>query len=269
MLGDTVGKPGRKACVQLIPKLVQAEGIDFVVVNGENVAGGSSITEETANELFGAGVDVITTGDHIFKKKEATPLLERNARVLRPLNYPRGVPGSGSVIAEARNGVRVAVINVLGRVFLKTLDCPFQTVEREIEKLRRETSVILVDIHAEATSEKVAMGWFLDGRVSAVVGSHTHVQTADETILPRGTAYITELGMCGPYRSVIGRKVENVLHQFITQIPTRLEVASEDPRISGALIEIDDASGRARSIRRVHEKMTVTEETKALLRDTN
>ena len=255
VVGDTVGKPGRRACSVLIPKVRQRENIDFVVVNCENIAGGSSITRDTVDEIFNAGADVITSGDHIFKKKEASELVEKNHRILRPLNYPSGTPGKGSVVVQAKNGVRVGVINLLGRVFLKPIDCPFKTIEKELENLHRETTVILVDIHAEATSEKVAMGWFLDGKVSAVFGTHTHIQTADETILPRGTAYITELGMCGPYESVIGRKTEQVLKQFMTQIPTPLEVADGDARLSGAIIEVDASSGKAISIKRIHEKL--------------
>jgi len=253
--GDTVGKPGRRACSVLIPKIREREGIDLVIVNGENIAGGSSITQDTVDEIFQAGADILTTGDHIFKKKEATAVIEKNDHILRPLNYPAGTPGKGSVVIQTKDGVRVAIINLLGRVFMKPVECPFKTVEKELETLHRDTAVILVDMHAEATSEKIAMGWFLDGKVSAVFGTHTHIQTADETILPHGTAYITDLGMCGPYNSVIGRKTDQVLRQFITQIPTYLEVAKEDARLSGAIIELDSSTGRARSIRRVHEKI--------------
>lgn len=258
VVGDTVGKPGRKACSVLIPKIQEREKLDFIVVNGENIAGGSSITPDTVKEIFDAGADVITTGDHVFKKKEANDLVQKNNRILRPLNYPEGTLGKGSCVVQAKNGVKVAVVNLLGRVFLKPIDCPFKTIEKELQTLHRETTVILVDMHAEATSEKVAMGWFLDGKVSAVFGTHTHIQTSDETILPHGTAYITELGMCGPYRSVIGRKTEQVLKQFLTQIPTPLEVADEDARVSGAIIEIDPHTGRALSIKRIHEKLNGT-----------
>ncbi len=255
VLGDTVGKPGRKACRALIPEVCQREKIDFVVVNGENIAGGSSITQETVQEIFDAGADVITTGDHVFKKKDAIELVEKDQRILRPLNYVQGTPGKGSVVVTAKNGIRVGVLNVLGRVFLKPIDCPFRVLEKELEAIGRQANVILVDVHAEATSEKVALGWFLDGKVSAVFGTHTHVQTADETILPHGTAYITELGMCGPYESVIGRKIDQVLKQFLTQLPSHLDVAENDARISGAIIEVDPSTGRAKSIRRVHEKL--------------
>jgi metallophosphoesterase (TIGR00282 family) len=254
-VGDVVGEPGREACKRIIPRLRHEKGIDFVIANVENLAGGSGITEKTTRELFDHGVDVMTNGDHVFRKKDAEELLQKNPRVLRPANFPAGVPGSGSVVAESSAGIKVGVLNLLGRVFLKTVDCPFAAAKKEVESLRRETPVILVDMHAEATSEKVAMGWFLDGLVSGVFGTHTHIQTADECILPRGTAYITELGMCGPYESVIGRKIDEVLHMFLTQMPSKLEVATGDPRLSGALFEIDVRTGKATGVSRVHEKL--------------
>ena len=253
--GDVVGNPGRKACTEIIPRLRRDENIDFVIVNGENLAGGSGVTESTTRELFQNGVDVITSGDHIFRKKEAESLLMKDHRILRPANYPAAVPGEGAAIVTAQGGVKVGVLNLIGRVFLKTVDCPFEIARREIEKLRKETSVIFVDIHAEATSEKVALGWFLDGKVSGIFGTHTHIQTADECILPRGTGYITELGMCGPYHSVIGRDIDAVLHMFLTQMPSKLEVATEDTRLSGALFDIDPATGKTVAIRRVHERV--------------
>jgi metallophosphoesterase (TIGR00282 family) len=227
----------------------------LVVVNGENIAGGSSVTKDTVEELLRNGVDVITSGDHIFKKKEALPVIESNARVLRPLNYPKGTPGSGFVVVTTRTGVKIAVINLLGRVFLQTVDCPFQTVEQALKSIKAQTKIVIVDMHAEATSEKVAMGWFLDGTVSAVYGTHTHIQTADETILPKGTAYITEVGMTGPYHSVLGREIDQVLHKFLTQMPGHMDVAQGDIRLSGALISIDVSSGRAVSIQRIHERL--------------
>lgn len=258
VIGDTVGKPGREACRRLIPKLKDHHGIDFVVVNGENLASGSSITRDTVDEVFSIGVDVITSGDHIFRKKEAAGLAEENPCILRPLNYPKGVPGQGFVVATAPGGVKVAVVNLLGRVFLQTVDCPFQAIETALKTIKPQAKVILIDFHAEATSEKVAMGWFLDGQVSAVYGTHTHVQTADETILPKGTAYITELGMSGPYKSVLGRDIDQVLYRFRTQLPGPMEVATEDVRLSGAIIEIDIETGKAKSIQRVHEKLNGT-----------
>ncbi len=253
-----MGKPGRQACRQLIPKLKDRHGIDFVVVNGENLASGSSITRDTVEEVLASGVDVITSGDHIFKKKEAAAITEENPRVLRPLNYPKGVPGHGFVVVTAHSGVKVAVVNLLGRVFLQTVDCPFQTIETALKSIKSQTKIVLIDFHAEATSEKVAMGWFLDGQVSAVYGTHTHIQTADETILPKGTAYITELGMTGPYKSVLGRDIDQVLYRFRTQMPGPMEVASEDARLSGALIEIDVETGKAKAIQRIHEKLNGT-----------
>jgi len=255
-LGDVVGEPGRRAIKEILPRLIRGEGIDFVIANGENLVGGSGITESSVFELFSSGVDVVTSGDHIFRKKEGEALLDRSTRILKPANYPAGTPGVGSTVVKSKQGVAVGVLNLIGRVFLKTVDCPFAVASRELEKLRGETRLIFVDIHAEATSEKVALGWYLDGRVSAVFGTHTHVQTADETILPKGTGYLTELGMCGPYRSVIGREIDQVVKMFLTQMPMRLEVAREDARISGALFEVDLESGRTVSLRRVHEKMT-------------
>lgn len=254
-VGDVVGEPGREVCKQIIPRLRRDEEIDFVIANVENLAGGSGITESTTRDLFDAGVDVMTSGDHIFKKKDAEALLENNPRILRPANYPASVPGSGSVIVETNQGINVGVINVLGRVFLKTVNCPFESVKREVEKMKMHAAIIFVDVHAEATSEKVAIGWFLDGKVSGIFGTHTHVQTADERILPKGTAYITELGMCGPYESVIGRKTDEAIRMFLTQMPVRLDVATEDARLSGAIFDIDPVTGKALQIRRVQEKI--------------
>jgi len=256
-LGDVVGKPGRLACREILPRLRREEGIDFVIANGENLAQGSSITEGTVRELLSAGVDVITSGDHVFRKPEAEGLLRTHPRVLRPANYPASVAGQGSVVLRLADGTRMAVLNLIGRVFLKTVDCPFEIAEREVGKLSRETPLIFVDFHAEATSEKVALGWFLDGKVSAVFGTHTHIQTADETILPQGTGYMTDLGMCGPYRSVIGRKIDLCIRMFRTQLPVRLDVAEEDARLSGAIFEVDPGSGKTLSVCRVHERVEV------------
>ena len=255
IVGDTVGKPGREACKKILPKLREAHHLDLIIVNGENVAAGSSITHDTAEELFASGADVITTGDHIFRKKEGIAVVEENPLVLRPLNYPKGTPGNGTAVVTTKTGVKVAIVNLMGRVFIQSLDCPFQAVEAAIKSLKSQTNIILVDLHAEATSEKVAMGWFLDGQISALCGTHTHVQTSDETVLPKGTAYITDLGMTGPFRSVIGRDIEQVLFRFKTQMPGPMEVATEDVRLSGAIIEIDTKTGKAQSIKRVHEKL--------------
>ena len=255
-VGDVVGEPGRRAVKEIVPRLVRDEAIDFVIANGENLAGGSGITESTVVDLFSSGVNVMTSGDHIFRKKEGEALLENSNRLLKPANYPAGTPGRGSTIVEIKNGLKVGVLNLIGRVFLKTVNCPFEIADREVKKLRAETPIIFVDMHAEATSEKVALGWFLDGRVSAVFGTHTHIQTADETILPKGTGYLTELGMCGPYRSVIGREIDQVLKMFQTQLPMKLDVAHEDARISGAIFEVDPATGKTVAVRRVHEKVS-------------
>lgn len=254
VLGDVVGEPGRKACTSLIPGLRETHGIDFVIANVENIAGGSGITEATTAELFKCGVDLMTSGDHAFRKKEALSLLDRTDRILRPANFPATVPGKGSTIQTIK-GVRVGVINLLGRVFLKSVDCPFQAIQRELEHMADETDVLIVDFHAEATAEKMALAWFLDGKVSAVFGTHTHVQTADEQILPHGTAYITDIGMCGPFHSVIGREIDDALKMMMTQLPVRLEVASGDARVSGAMIDVDVKTAKALKIVRVHEKV--------------
>lgn len=254
--GDTVGEPGREACKVLIPRLVEEEGIEFVVVNGENLAGGAGITQSTAQELFAAGVDVITSGDHYFDKKEAFDYLKEEVRILRPLNYPSEIIGRGSVILETRKKRKIGVINLLGQVFMHHyVDNPFLRGKQEVEKIRRETPIILIDLHAEATSEKVAMGWYMDGKVSAVLGSHTHIQTADECVLPQGTAFLSEMGMTGPYKSVLGRDIHAVLSRFLTQVPTRFPVAQEDIRLSGVIVDVEASTGRAVGIKRVHERL--------------
>ncbi|MFA5356775.1 MAG: TIGR00282 family metallophosphoesterase [Candidatus Omnitrophota bacterium] len=254
-IGDIVGSPGREAMRELLPLLQEEHGLDFVVANAENAAGGSGITPRVAQELFEAGVNVLTSGDHIWKKREIFDILGKEERVLRPLNFPAGAPGSGASLFKAKNGSTVGVINVNGRVFMEALECPFKTTGAAVEELSQKTKIIIVDIHAEATSEKVALGWYLDGKVSGVLGTHTHVQTADERILPAGTAYITDVGMTGPLDSVIGRKVEDVLERFITGVPVRFEVATDNIYLQGALLEIDDKSGKARTITRIQRKL--------------
>lgn len=250
LIGDIVGKPGRRIVKELLPIIKQKHNIDFIIANGENIAGGSGVTEKTLDELFyDAGVDVITTGDHIWKKRETQKFIDNYDNLVRPLNYPEGVPGKGSVIT---NGI--AVISLLGRIFMNPIDCPFRIVEKEIEKIKEKTNIIIIDFHAEATSEKIAMGWFLDGRVTAVVGTHTHVQTADERILNKGTAYITDMGMTGSMDSVIGRTKDAVIQKFLTQLPVKFEVATEDVRLNGVLIEIDEKSGKAVNIERIQER---------------
>lgn len=239
-----------------IPEMKRKGEIDFVVDNAENIAGGNGITESTANELFNSGVDVLTSGDHIFDQKETGALMERDKRILRPANYPAKAPGRSTCVVEVRSDLKVAVINVAGRVFMPVLfSCPFLAIDQELKNLGSEVKIILVDIHAEATSEKCALSWYLDGRVSAAVGSHTHIQTADERISAKGTACISDLGMTGPYDSVIGRVKENVLSKFVSQMPTRLEVAEGDVRLSGVVITVNDLTGRAERIERVHKRL--------------
>ncbi|MFA6357422.1 MAG: TIGR00282 family metallophosphoesterase [Candidatus Omnitrophota bacterium] len=255
-IGDIVGSPGREAIKRLVGPLKQELKIDFVIANAENASGGSGITLKVATELFSSQVDVLTSGDHIWKKPEIFELINQEERILRPLNYPSGAPGRGANIFKAKNGLKVGVINVNGRVFMEALDSPFKTALAAYEKLALETKIIILDIHAEATSEKVALGWYLDGKVSAIFGTHTHIQTADEKILPKGTAYITDVGMTGPYDSVIGRRVDDVLTRFLSSIPVKISVAEENIQLHGALVEIDESTGRAISILRIQEKLS-------------
>jgi metallophosphoesterase (TIGR00282 family) len=254
-IGDIVGSPGRAAVRAVVPKLIARERIAFCIANAENAAGGSGITADIAAELFDSQVDILTSGDHIWKKKEIFDMLNTDKRIIRPANYPKGDPGTGVTLIDSKDGVKIAVINLLGRVFLSTTDCPFKTAQELIGQLNKKTPVIIVDIHAEATSEKIALGRFLDGLVSAVIGTHTHVQTADEQILAKGTAYITDAGMTGPFDSIIGRKVDQILTRFLTQMPTKFEMATNDVRLQGVIINIDEKTGRALGIKRVHERL--------------
>lgn len=256
-IGDIVGSPGREAVNKLLPKLKEEHSLDFVIANAENASGGSGITPKVAEELFSSGVDVLTSGDHIWKKKEIFELISKEDRILRPVNYPSGAPGRGSNIFKTKSGQKLGVINVSGRVFMEALECPFKTTLAAQEELAKETKIIIVDIHAEATSEKTALGWYLDGKVSAVLGTHTHIQTADEKILPQGTAYITDVGMAGPYDSVIGRKVDDVLTRFLTSIPVRFEVAEDNIQLHAVVVDIEEKSGKARSIIRIQEKLNI------------
>jgi metallophosphoesterase (TIGR00282 family) len=251
LIGDIMGEPGRRAVLRCLPKLIGQQGIDLVVANAENAAGGFGITPDLADELFETGVSVITTGNHAWDKKEILEYFKTEPRLLRPANYPPGVPGAGTVIVETPGGEKVAILHLMGRTFLPTIDCPFQIGQREVASLKQETPAILVDMHAEATSEKMAMGHYLDGSVTAVVGTHTHVQTADEQILPKGTAYITDIGMTGPIHSVIGIKKELAIEKFLTQMPRRFEVASGPAVFCAVLIELDGRLGKALRIERL------------------
>ncbi|MBF0517413.1 MAG: TIGR00282 family metallophosphoesterase [Nitrospirae bacterium] len=250
-IGDIIGRPGRVLVRNFLPELVQREDISFVVANGENSAGGFGITEKTANELFDCGVHVLTTGNHVWDKKEAVVLISKEDRILRPLNYAPGVPGFGSIVYSLRNGLKAAVVNLAGRVFMAPSDCPFRTVMPAIEEIKRHTNIIIVDMHAEATSEKQALGYYLNGKVSAVIGTHTHVQTADAQILSNQTAYITDVGMTGPAMSVIGVKTSQIIEKFLTQIPVKYEVATGRGIFCAAIIQIDDLTGRSSAIKRL------------------
>ena len=232
--------------------LVASERIDLTIANGENAAGGFGITPPLADELFGYGVDVLTSGNHVWDKREIYDYLPRQPRLLRPANYPEGLPGAGVIVVEARNGVRCAVLNLQGRSLMAPIDCPFRKADALLERLVPEdVKVRLVDFHAELTSEKMAMGWYLDGRVSAVIGTHTHIPTADTRILPGGTAYQTDAGMTGPYHSVIGVDKKMIIERFLTHLPIRMEASKQGPELHGVIIEVDDVTGRAASIRRV------------------
>jgi len=248
-IGDIFGRPGRRAVRNILPRIKDEYGVELFLANGENAAGGIGITPPLVDEICSYGVDLITTGNHIWQKKEILDIIDTDARIIRPANYPPDAPGRSSSIIDL-GGARVGVINLCGRVFMGNLDCPFRAADREIEKLR-DVEVIIVDFHAEGTSEKVAMGWYLDGRVSAVIGTHTHVQTADERILPKGTAYITDVGMTGPHDSVIGVRIDLILHRFLTQMPVRFEPAKENVILCGVIIEVDPKLGKALSIQRL------------------
>jgi metallophosphoesterase (TIGR00282 family) len=252
-IGDIVGEPGRKAVRDLLPALRERHGLDVVVANGENAAGGNGITPRLAAEIFAAGVDLITSGDHLWDQKEVLQLLLGEPRFIRPLNLPPGTPGQGSVVLRPPGRIPIAVLNAQGRTFMHPVDCPFLAARAEVERLRAQTPVILVDFHAEATSEKIAFGRMLDGRASAVIGTHTHVQTADEQIFPGGTAYLTDAGFTGPHDSVIGREIEPVLQRFLTGQPQRFEVARGRVLLQGALITVDETTGQALAIERVSE----------------
>jgi 2',3'-cyclic-nucleotide 2'-phosphodiesterase len=250
-IGDIVGRPGRDLVRHGLRGLVDYHRIDFVIANAENAAAGFGITREIGDQLLDWGIDVMTSGNHIWDKKEALDYIGAEPRLLRPANYPTGTPGNGSYLARTRDGRSVGVVNVMGRVFMLNIDDPFQIVLREIEALRKRTRIVFVDFHAEATSEKIAMGWHLDGKVTALVGTHTHVQTADERILPKGTAYLTDVGMTGPHDSIIGVEVEPALNRFLTALPQKFETATGNPRLNAVVVEADETSGFATDIERV------------------
>ena len=250
-IGDIFGEPGRRALARTVPRLVAQRQIDIIIGNGENAAGGFGITPELAEELFDLGLAVITTGNHAWDKKEIVDYFPREPRLLRPANYPDGVPGHGSVVIESASGEQLGVLQLMGRAYMPTVDCPFQVARKEMAALRKQTAAVIVDMHAEATSEKMAMGHYLDGEAVAVVGTHTHVQTADDQILPKGTAYITDIGMTGPLHSVIGVKKELAIEKFLTGMPRRFEVASGPAVFCAVLVEVDVRLGKALSIERI------------------
>ncbi|HID95869.1 MAG TPA: TIGR00282 family metallophosphoesterase [Candidatus Latescibacteria bacterium] len=250
-VADICGRPGRRIAAELIPHLIKRYDVELCIANGENAAGGTGITEKIAEKIHTYGVHVITSGNHVWDKKDALPYIERAEYLIRPANYPPGVEGKGSVIFQTKSGTLVGVLNLQGRTYIRELDCPFRVGQREIEKLREVTNIIIVDFHAEATSEKMALGWYLNGKVTAVIGTHTHVQTCDETILPGGTAYITDAGMTGPHDSVIGVQKEAAIRRFLLQIPVKLRPATNNLKLCGVLIEADESTGKARKIERV------------------
>lgn len=258
-IGDIIGRPGRVAVGITLPELKRQYKPQLVIANGENLAGGLGITRETAEEVFTYGVDVLTTGNHVWDRKEILEYIDLDNRILRPANYPEGVPGKGHIVLDVKREsgtsvqYRVAIFNLSGRIFMDPLDDPFVAAKDIIPKLREEANIIILDFHAEATSEKIAMGWYLDGEVSAVIGTHTHVQTADETILPDHTAYITDVGMTGPIDSVIGVKKDLIIQRFLTQMPTRFDVAKGDVILAGVIVDIDPVTGRAISIERLRK----------------
>jgi metallophosphoesterase (TIGR00282 family) len=250
MVGDVYGEPGRSAVQKLLPRLRQQHAIDLAVVNVENAAGGFGVTPQLARGFLDQGADVMTSGNHIWDKKEIVEYIARENLLLRPANFPTGTPGSGFITVKA-GPHRVAVLNLMGRVFMHAIDCPFRKADELLPELRRETPIVLVDMHAEATSETIAMGWYLDGRVSAVVGTHRHVQTADERVLPGGTAYITDVGLTGPTDGVIGVDREQIIQRFLTQMPIRFETAKGPAALHAVVIAVDPETGRASEIRRL------------------
>lgn len=250
-IGDIVGSPGRKALKEYLPKLKGKFKPDITIVNGENAAAGKGLTKKVANEIFQTGCDIMTMGNHTWDKKDIFEFIEDEENIIRPANFPEGNPGKGYVIKKAGNN-KIAVINLQGRTFLPPIDCPFRKADELIEKAGKETPVIFVDFHAEATSEKQAMGWYLDGRVSAVVGTHTHVQTADERVLPGGTAYVTDAGMTGPWDGILGMNRDVVIQRFLTNLPARFEVTEGREQCNGVIIDVNNQTGKSELIQRIH-----------------
>jgi metallophosphoesterase (TIGR00282 family) len=254
-IGDIIGKPGRLAVKELLPSLISSREIDIVIANCENAAAGFGVTREIVEELYDAHIDILTSGNHIWDKKEVLEFIDDYETLLRPANYPATVPGKGAVLVPTAAGDYAGVLNLAGRIFMAPIDCPFVEAKRAVARMKEKTNVIIVDIHAEATSEKKALGWYLDGEVSAVLGTHTHVQTADDEILPRGTAYISDVGMTGPFDSVIGIKKDTIIEKFLTQIPNKFDVAKGDIRLQAVLLDVDSITGKASAIERISIKL--------------
>jgi 2',3'-cyclic-nucleotide 2'-phosphodiesterase len=265
-IGDIVGRPGRDLVKTGLPALLELHRVDVVIANVENAAAGFGVTREIGDQLLDEGVDVMTSGNHIWDRKEALDYIGTEARLLRPANFPAGAPGNGSYLARTQDGRPVGVVNVMGRVFMVSIDDPFAVAVREVEALRARTRIVFVDFHAEATSEKQAMGWHLDGKATAVIGTHTHVQTADERVLPKGTAYMTDVGMTGPHDSIIGVEVEAALGRFLTAMPAKFETATGNPRLNAVIVDADDATGKALHIERISYSL---DELKALAASLN
>ncbi len=250
-VGDVYGRPGRRVAAEWIPRIKASEAVDFCIVNGENAAGGFGITEKIGRKFETYGADVITTGNHVWDQRDAVPYIMDGGRILRPANYPPKVGGDGAGVFYSETGVAVGVVCLQGRTNMRNLDCPFRIGRKVVDRLKEDARVIVIDFHAEATSEKIALGWFMDGRVSAVIGTHTHVQTADETILPRGTAYITDAGMTGPHDSVIGAEKEAAINRFLHQMPVRFEPAADDVKLCGVILDVDEETGKSIGIKRL------------------
>jgi 2',3'-cyclic-nucleotide 2'-phosphodiesterase len=254
LIGDVVGKPGRQMIEMFLPSLIQEHGLDFIIANAENIAHGFGVTPDTADQLYRTGVDVLTSGNHIWDKKEILEYISKEVRLLRPANYPTNVPGRGFTITQTKSGRKVGVLNLQGRIFMGPSDDPFAIGMQIVERIRKETPIIFVDMHGEASSEKQAIGWYLDGKVTAVFGTHTHVPTSDHRVLPAGTAYVTDVGMSGPYDSVIGIDKDQIIQKFLDQMPTRFEVAKENPILQAMLVRLNPETGHALSIERITHK---------------